>query len=506
MIDKEVLKAFGLDPEGLQRKFEGTRDKRTDAVNAFIDRAINRCRGGRDLNIEKSNVFHALDSAWDVAFNQITPTMLQTLSDKSSDSPEVLQVLKSAGMDPGQVLKEVPDSKTPGKSQKRVETAAFFKITVPLCMAYVKIRQAKLVNDRKQVPFFKYEPVISDEVNRIRCALITETIEQQSRQYGYFETFKQAVFQALHYAECLMFPVEEWHTEEQWVEADSPYEKAEDGEEKTVDKLKIKKAIVKEGIRYHTPHPYRTYRDQAFPAFTINTGSGCSHAGYWRVVPWKNVMNLDGYYNLDAIGFDNFYSWYSGNRAHSYWTNTLKGCALDFPATDMADKGTSKDDTEKSVARWYSRDMADKPIVIANHYELIVPKDEGLGDYDCPIWIRLVLAADDTVIYAAPVCYDPAIIWWGYDFVQNRTHNASMTLEVLPFQDQFSNLLSQHLLSVKQNLANVSIIDNEIIPEEEVLKIENLGQRLFTGINILRCKFTGKASIKIRVRTDGSDA
>ncbi len=506
MIDPEVLAAFGLDADGLRKRFEGKRESRSAEVNALIDRMVARCRGGRDLNLERHLVFKALDDAWDVVFNQITPTLLNSLCDKSADSPEVVDILKMAGLDPSKVITEIKDPKTPGKSYKRVEVPAFFSITVPLCMAYVKIRQAKLVNDRKQVPFFKYEPVISDAISRMRCSLVTESIEQQSRQYGYFETFKQAIFQMLHYSECFQFPVEEWHCEYQWVEKKSPYPSAEDEEdnEKTIDKLAVKKIVTKEGLRYHLPHPYRTYYDRSYPIHTINTSTGCSYAGYWRVLKAADVLQQKAYYNLEFIGYDNFYAWFKGVKNHSYWSNTLKGCTLNFPGETEATGIVSKQDTEANVARWYSRDIADRPVVVTEHYERVIPKDVGLGDYDCPVWIRFVLAADDTVIYAAPVCYDPAIIFWGYDTVQNRTHNASMTLEVMPFQDQFSNLLSQHLLSVKQNLANLTLIDTEVIPEEQIKEIENLGERWWRKLNVLRVQFS--KTLKAKLGSPGASA
>jgi hypothetical protein len=490
MVDLEVLKAHGLDAEGLKKKFNLPREKRSDLVNRLIDRIVARCRAGRDLNLERSNVYYALDAAWDVAFNQITPTMLQTMVDKEATSEEVTRILQSAGVDPNSCIREVPDPKTPGKTIKQIDPPAFFKITVPLCMAYVKIRWAKLVNDRKQVPFLKYDPVISDELSRIRCALITESIEEQGRMYGYFDTFKQAIFQSLHFADQLMFPIEEWHSESQWVEKKSPFVAEEGTEEKKVGQSTFKRAIVKEGIRYHLPHISRSYRDQSFPVFTLNTDTGCSFAGYWKVTTWGNVAAVKGYYNLESVGYDNFYAWFSGKKSHSYWTNSLKGCAINFPGMTDADNSTSRHDSEKQISRWYSNNMADRPIVITEHYEKVIPKDEGLGDYDCPVWIRFVMAADDTVIYAAPVGYDPAVLWWGYDFVHGRTHNASMTLEVLPFQDQFSNLLAQNLLTVRQNLTNLTFIDEEIIPEKEIQKLENLGEKWWRSVNILRIRFT----------------
>lgn len=490
MVDLDILEAHGVSADDLKKKFSKPREQWTEKQRKFVDRVVNRCRTGREMNIEKHQLYYALDLAWDVAFTQISPTLLATLCDKSADDPGVYEILKDSGMDIREVVQEIPDPKTNGKSTKRVVASAFFKITVPLCMAYVKARWAKLTNDRMQVPFLKYNPVISDQNSRLKCGVITNRVEEMVVQYNYTETFRQAVFQMLHYAEALQFPVEEWHTEHQWVAKDSPYPAAEDEDsnEKTKGGVKMKKIVSKEGIRYHLPHPSRRYRDEAYPGASFNTGSGCTFGGHWRTLPFGDVMSRNGYYNLDAIDYSGFWEWFKGVKSNTYWTNVLKGCALNFPGEEVLNNSVSKNDSERSLTKFYSRDLSDQAVLITEHYEYVTPSDWDLGDYDCPIWMRITMAADHNVIYAAPVGYDP-ITYWGYDAVAGRTHNPSMTLECLWAQDQFNNLLTQHILSVKQNLANISLIDTDIFPEEEIKKIDNLGERLWRRINLFRASF-----------------
>jgi hypothetical protein len=64
-----------------------------------------------------------------------------------------------------------------------------------------------------------------------------------------------------------------------------------------------------------------------------------------------------------------------------------------------------------------------------------------------------------------------------------------MSLEVLPFQDQFTNLLTQLLLTTRQNLANVTFIDSDLIDKPEIDKIEGWGERWFRGINTIAMSF-----------------
>jgi len=483
MVDLDVLKACGVDAESWKAKLSQPRAKRTDKQNALLDRIRRRMQAGRDMNIEHHLVYKALDDAWDISLKQLSPTLLRTLMDKDRDMADVVEILKTWDMDPSEVIQEVPDPKTPGKNIKKVSLPAFFRIYVPLCCAYVKIRWANMTNDRMDDPFFKFDPSISDLKSRVKCDVITARVEEMVRQYGYFDVFKQAIFRMLHYAECLQFPVEEWHTESQLLAEDSPYE----GEEVEVGGKKFKKVIVKEGMRYHLPHPTRTYYDRAWFASTLNSDSGCSFAGYWRVVRWRDVMDNPSFYNLDSVGYQEFADWFKGKANNTYWTNTLKGCALNFPGLNDGNS-QSKYDNEASLTRWYSADMADAPCVISEHFEKIIPKDHDLGDYEYPIWGRFVLAADSNMIYSAPLPYHGPI-WYGYDWAEGRTHNASMTLECLPFQDAFSNLLTQTLLTTKQNLANLAFVNTDLVDEDQIKKIENLGERWYRPLNFIRTSF-----------------
>lgn len=489
MVDLEILSKYKIDPAGLKEKFNKPKENRSAKINTLIDRFRARVQAGRDLNVERYQVYYALDQAWDAAFKQITPTLLASLTDKDLTSKEeVLNTLKQWGMDPNEVIREIPDAKNPSKNTLQVDAPAFFRIFVPLVAAYVKIRWAKLINDRRMVPLLKFEPVISDEISRLKCDTLTARIETMSRQFGYFDTLKLAVFQMLHYSECVQFVQEEWHTQCSLVEADSPLP-GELYSEKAPDGTDVKKVIVKEGLRYHLPHPTRRYMDRAHLPSTLNSDTGVDHLGYWRVMRWADVMNTEGYYNLDAIGYDDFANWFSGRRAHSYWKNTMSGCSMNFPDSKTSEGAGGQFDAEKHVANWYSQDMADRPIVITEHFEKLVPKDHDLGDYPYPVWFRFVIAADNNIIYAAPLPYVPAI-WYGYDYAEGRTHNASMSMEVLPFQDQFTNLLTQLLLTTRQNLANVTLMDSDIFDEKEINNIRNWGEKWYRNVvNLIPISF-----------------
>lgn len=506
MVDLQILKDRGISYEDLKTKLKDAHryslkadsaDKKdTDEFKraSFIQRIISRVEAGRNFNSAHYKLYQALDMAYDIEFNQLTPTLLSSLVDKTADDKTVLSTLKSWGYDPEEVLVEVPDPKTPGKNIKKVSVPAFFRIFVPLVGCYVKIRWAKIMNERKLVPFLKYEPAISTEQTRLRCDVITARVESMSRTFGYYDVEKQSVFRMLHYGECLRFPMEEWYQEFQEVK------KSEDIEGEPIKGRDTLKVLVKEGIRYHFPHPTRTYYDRTYMQHTINSDTGCKYAGYWRVTTWGEVRNNPKFYNLDSVGFSTSATWSSRNEA--FLRNTI-GCAMSFPIISAAQDGTGKTDQETSMAtnNCYSAALDDKAVLITEHFEKVIPKDVGFGDYEYPVWFRVVLAGDGAVIYCAPLPYNPEI-YYGYDFAEGRTHPASMSLEVLPFQDQFSNLLTQYLLTVRQNLSNLSMVDVNAVDEADIKSLENSGERFWRVLNFLR--FDSRKLEKAKIRPDAA--
>lgn len=493
MVDLDILKKYGVSVESLKETFklnkgEGPQaatvlaledESKRGKVNRLLSTIASRSRGGRDYNLTNYRTYHALEEAWDMPLKQITPTMLLSLMDKSQDPVAVMDTLKSWGIDPSEALMEVPDPKTPGASIKQVSIPAFFRVFIPLAKAYVTIRWAKLVNDRNQVPHFKYEPAISNQITRMRCEVITAAVEEMSNQYGYFEVEKQAIHRMLHLGQQLLFPMEAWHYESQLVGKNSPYK----GEEKDG----YIEAVVREGIRYHLPHPARTYRDQAHYPSTFNTDSGASYAGYWRIVRYSEIANNKSFFNLDVIRVGNN-DWFTSGKGIF---QNIYPCTMSFPSVDTASPGVSVHDSEKHMASgFYTSTPTDHGILIHEYFQKLNPKDCGLGEYDYDCWFRFVLAGDDTVIYAEPIAYTP-VISYAYDADESRSMQSSMTLEILPFEAQLGNLFSQYLISVKQNLYTLNLVDTDVVNQATIDQMRKATGMTYTGLNVF--PFSGKA-------------
>lgn len=507
MVDLDILKQQGVSVETLKKTFKLQKSKddkgqhvgdlviedgtRKPKVNRLVRRIRSRIQGGRDYNCKNYRIYQALDEAWDSPLKQITPTMLMGLLDKTQDPSAATDILKSWGVNPDDYIYDYsPDPKTPEKTIKRMHIPAFFPVRVPLAKAYTTIRWAKLVNDRMQVPHFKFEPAISNQKTRMRCEVITAAVEEMSNQYGYFDLEKQAILKMLKYGQQLSFPVEAWHTETQLVGKDSGYEEIEPGdilsepqESDLKEKPKPKEAIetvVKEGIRYHLPHPARTFYDRAWYPSTFNTDSGAAFGGYWRVMRYSDIADNEAYYNLDVIRIGDS-SWYTGGRG--IFENVYR-CQLRFPAM-TAGEGTGDNNSEKIIGDgFYNRELSDDGILITEYFEKLNPKQYGLGEYDHEVWFRFVIAADDTIIYCEPLAYAP-IAYYGYDADESNAIQSSMMLEILPFEIQLSNLFTQYIISVFQNLYNITLVDTDMVDQNVVDDLKRATTLRMCGFNIL---------------------
>lgn len=396
MIDLEILKECGVSAETLKKTFslsaqdeakatwtdqeKKASESKSQSVARLLKRIESRIRQGRDYGIANYRVYQAIDDSWNAPLNQVTPSMLWSLVDKDVSPEQAMDKLKSWGFRPEDYLREVPDPKSPDKTQKVVEIPAFIQPRVSLAKNYTEIRWATMVNDRKAVPFFKYEPAISNRISQMRCEVITARVEEMSNQYNYRELDKQMRLRLLKYGNQLSFPSEAWSWECHLVEPYSGYGGVEkkDGEERTdyenpsddasaagetytassgepaeagttnPKKKKYIEAVVKEGINYHLPHPARTYRDQAHWASTFNTDSGARFAGYWKVMRIKELRECRHYWNLDKIKLSSGTDWYTPGRG--IFENVYP-CVLKFP--DQGSDGVGDKDGEKNCRRQF---------------------------------------------------------------------------------------------------------------------------------------------------------
>jgi len=478
-------------PDPKAAKSSSKSDKTENPVVELRNRIRTRISGGRDSTWANWKHYFALDLLWNNPFRQVSPTLLHWLADKKWDNEDAMKKgLSAFGFNLDEVLLDVQDPKT-GKSVKHVSVPAFTQILVPIARAYTSVRRAKIMNDRRVVPFLQYDPTVEDHLTKLRCEVITDRVEMMNRQFNYFSVIDWAVLHYLHYGKVLLFPVEEWFTEEQETTDDSQASKDDSGKAQT-DEKKRKTRIVKEGLRYHIPHPTRVFLDEAYPAYSMNNGCGVQYAGYWKVMRYGELMDNEGWYNTDKVGISS-YAW---PDVSNIYFQTVYPCQIQFPTVSYSDPN---DRESKLVNQIYTTDMRDKAVTTTEYFELLIPSKWGLGDYDYPVWSRFVVASDDTILYAAPLAYNP-LLYAGYNEDPGKSLNASLSLEICPFEDQFSNLLTQYLYAVRQNLANVTLVDTDMFEGKDKGFVDTLrgyGERLFRGRNFF--PFSGKKARAMQV-------
>jgi hypothetical protein len=452
------LEKAGLTPKKLRALF--TAEKPSDKIKDLTERISSRVKDGVTRSMREARLWWAIDRAYDVPFRQTAATLVEGLMSKKLGGQEAVKIAESWGLTHLLVPKVDQFGKPcclPGtRTQEMVlHLPTFTQIFLPLVLSYSKIRHAKLFSDIDQTPLYKYEPLKLTSKNRMKCEIITDRVDVMTTQMGYRMAERDSIFHMLQYGIALNFPMEKWYTEEQLDAEDKP-------------------EIVKEGIRWAIPHPSKMYYDLAHRTSTLNTDTGCEYAGYWDVMRWRDVRTNKNYFNTDKVSYGPS-DWIS-----NYWNpyNDLYPCQMSFPS--VASPGSGDLDRQKQVSIYSTADD-DKATIIAPHFEKLIPSDWGLGDYDYPMWFRFVMGHTDTVIFAEPLCYRPTS-YYGYDADTNRSLNASLALELLPWQDMLGNYLSQLLYSIKKNLANVTFYNTEMISEDDIRRIDSPDEAVYRGL------------------------
>ena len=462
MMTKDLIEKLKLTPKDLKPKF--TQKTWPDGIRKLRNLVRDRIQEGRDFNLSDYKYWWAMDVAYDAPFRQVTPTIMQsfleTLSTEDYSSEEVLRKAEAWGL-----TKFIRTYKTEDKESKILDVPVMFKVVLPLVRSYLNMRWAKLFNDRDIDPLLSYEPLRYTAPNRMKCDILTDRISYMTQQMGYRPVLKQWIFNALHYGVSLMFPVEDWYMEDEFYLDESGA---------------VKTKLAKEGLRYNIPHPSRVFYDQAHRIGTINTDTGCEYAGYWRVARYRDVLYSGKYWNTERVSIYR----HDLIRNNRIFFNTVYPCQMEFPTdNNLATTGAGQMDRETGVA-YYTTSHEDKAVVITDLFMKFSPKEFGIADYEPRIWWRMVMANDDDFLYVAPLCYTPPL-YMGYDYHEERNRNASLTLEILPFQDHMSNLLTQTILAATSNLAKAVFVNTDLVSQQYLDKLENMGENFYRALNFI---------------------
>lgn len=448
-----------ISPDTLKAVFEKTRAERDATetgkkVNKLLDLIVSRMKDGRTENLKNFPTFANIDEAYDAPFHQPATSLIDKIMSKGMDDKGVLAELKAYGISEKTMFTDV--TVKVGKTTKTVKMLneqTFWKVLVPLVKSYVMIRGAKLFNDRNQTPLFKYDPVVNTEATRSICEVITNLVSKMGHMMGFTSVMREMILNSLLYSSAIMFPSEVWYCEMDTDDNGNEFAK-------------------KEGLGYQVPHPSRTFIDKQYRPSTINSDTGVTYGGWWRIMRYGDIESNPKFYNKQVIPYGT--NWFHADVSRNYFKDVYP-CTMAMPgdigAKDWSGTTGMSGQRDAEAAR-YKSSQYDTAIFVTDFFQKLVPSEWGLGDWKYPLWFRFVMAADDTVIFAEPYPYCP-MLWLGSDVIENRARNSSLALDIVPFQVHIGNTLSQIILGAKQNCAKIIYYDTEIIDESDIEKIKS---------------------------------
>lgn len=470
MVDIKYLAKKGVSSAEYKRIFADP--NKDDRVRRLVSTISERIKTGRECNLREYRNYWAIDMAHETPFAQTTPTLVQSLLAKNLTLEQTSKQLASWGLSEKDLFTRVD---VPNGYKLILNPPVFYQIMVPVVRAYHTARASMIYNERDRSPLFPFVPLKQTDRNRVLCDIWTDIVDTISTWYGYPVYLKQAIQQMLKYGVCLSFPIEEWDCEKQIISG--------------------KPLVMKEGIRYTMPHPTRMGWDLYHPLPTINTDTGVEYAYHWSVLRYGDVMDNKLYWNRKEIPHAST-DWFDPTVSSNFFQEVYP-CTMKLPCLTTANPSGMLKREEK--AAFYAKANRDDAVFITTMFWKIVPSQWGLGDYKYPVWHRFDVANEDTIIWAAPCAYNP--IWFmGYDWDSAAGTPSSLSLETIPWQDHIGNILSQMILTAKQNLMNVVFYDQNLVNVEQINDLKNLGEQKYRMTHFLGYDSTALARVGVDPR------
>lgn len=455
MIDFQAAKELGLTNQRLREYFQSKQgDECYDKKERLLDVASSRINERIDASWEDYHIYSAIDLAWDSSpVNKYTiPLMLYAQGRVSVDIATDLE-------------KRPETSKYVQRTEhgKQINLPKFFETNVNLLRSVITRRlAAQSAKYNSLYPFFKFHPRVQTQKGRFLAEALSERVDIIADQYGYRHTQMQEMRNMLLYGHQFSFPSCSW-------EKDCYIYKSPQTGLRT-------SRIYREGINWILPHPTRTFYDTSHAASSLNTDSGCEYVGYWDVMRWGDIKNNPDFWNTDDVGFNGYQlDWFSNNKL--YWNQYMD--VVKMPTVNV----NSLTETNDRLVRIgdYAASQDDASVVVTEYFVKVKPNQWGISDYSEPVWLRLKIAGDRTVIYAEIMPSSPCAVF-SYNEHDNRLVNLSLGHEILPYQDQLTNLFTQLLETIKKDMFTVGVLNEDAFPRtEEGQKVKESFRKLLEG-------------------------
>ncbi|MBL19357.1 MAG: hypothetical protein CMC82_05975 [Flavobacteriaceae bacterium] len=445
MVSQEILKKKGCTPEKLREIFtckEGgehweTRLHFQDLVQSRILEGIRSCS-------KNAKLYMSVDLAWDSQpINKSTIPLLQYAKDQISidDCYDKLQDLQTADQ-----FCEYSDE----GELKKINTLKLYEVSVNIIRSYVTRRVAAQASRFSNLyPYFKFEPRSTQISDKLRADVLSQRVEMMVDQFGYRHQFEQIIRQMFMYGHSVAFPVTSWTDDVQWRMSKDEMT----GEES------MESYSEKSGVEFKTPHPTRVIHDTSKPLHDINVNAA-DWIGYWEIVRYGDIKDNPSAFNTNEISVTNSLS--NLYQQHSDFFGYYFNDDIVFPR--VSDTFSMRNDRVAQTGLYASEDE-DKGMFLTQMCMKVNPKRDRLGDYPHDVWLKLSVASDQTVVQAEYLPSLPAI-YGGINENDDRVANISVAHEIMPYQDQLTNILTSMLEQMKMSMFKIFAIDQDALDDD----------------------------------------
>jgi len=446
MVNRDILNKYGCTTERLREIFTAEKDSKDhDTREYFQDLLQSRILEGIRESAENAKLYMSVDMAWDsIPINKSTIPLLQYAQGKISveDCHDKLNDLGVADK-----FCEYDDE----GSLRNINALRLYEVSVNIIRSYVTRRVAAQSSRFSNLyPYFKYEPRSTDLADKLRADVLSQRVEMMTEQFGYRHQFEQIIRQMFMYGHSVAFPDTSWTEDIQWRYTNDDLTGGED----------MESYAERAGVHFTTPHPTRVIRDSSRPLHDLNNNQGPQWIGYWDIVRYSEIYGNASTWNSDKISYTNslstLYNTYADFFGY-YFRDDLV-----FPK--VQDQYSFKNERVAQTGM-YAGEELDKGLFVTQMCMKVNPLRDGLGEYPHDVWVKFTVASDETVLYAEYLPSLPAV-YGGINENDDRMCNISVAHEIMPYQDQMTNILNSMLEQMKMSMFKIFAIDQDALDDD----------------------------------------
>lgn len=453
--------ALNKTPEGRKQLKEMEKD--VEYRNKFEVMIRGWLQEGIVFSLKTHAMYSAVDMAWDSQPINKNIWPLMQYAQGRIDTAKAVTLLRSAPGGASYIKKNEA-------GEESIDLPKFTEVNINLIRSVINRRCDALDENYELWPWFKYEPRDTTQVGKLRGDLSSQRMDIMADDYAYRHNQSQVAREMLLYGNVVSFPRAFWERDVQWQrKAVAP--------ELDSGKIEKESKVVREGISWVNPHRSRLSYDNNYALSSLNTDTGCEYIYYWDVMRWGDISKNPDYFNRENVGFSaNLAAWYTTYAA--YFNQYFDTISL----PQMPPDASGNNDRKNNVG-FYTGQMSDVSTFFTHLWVKVKPQNWRMGKYPYDVWLHLKVAGDATVVHANIMPSSPAAVA-SYHENDSRMTNISFAHELMPFQDQLTNLFSQLLMTAKQDLFSVAVLNVDLFPDtSEGRKIREDFKKILQGKN-----------------------